>query len=145
MCPAARLDQAGIGAVIWGMSHSPSRNKIFEHLRKQRQIEAAKVIADAKVAADVIAIWNARQASGSAVWFYPTIGAALAASLPWLALKCPACHTVGEIDLRKVDRHPGASLESLIPLLKCSHCPGARFPRLVGLKPDDRHGHAPAR
>jgi hypothetical protein len=32
----------------------------------------------------IVAIWNARQAGGRALWFYPTIGAAIAAGLPWL-------------------------------------------------------------
>jgi hypothetical protein len=49
---------------------------------------------EAKFAGDVIALWNARQAAGEALWFYPTIGAALAAKLPWLALECPACRTI---------------------------------------------------
>ena len=88
---------------------------------------------EANFAADVVAVWNARQAAGHALWFYPTIGAALAAKLPWLALECPACRTIGEIDLRKIDRHPQASISSLLPSLKCSRCPGARFAKLVGL------------
>jgi hypothetical protein len=39
-----------------------------------------KSIADAQ---KIVAIWNARQAGGRALWFYPTIGAAIA-GLPWL-------------------------------------------------------------
>jgi hypothetical protein len=34
-------------------------------------------IADAQ---RIVAIWNARQAGGRAPWFYPTIGAAIAAA-----------------------------------------------------------------
>ena len=32
----------------------------------------------------IVAIWNARQAGGRALWFYPTIEAAIAAGVPWL-------------------------------------------------------------
>jgi hypothetical protein len=49
------------------------------------------------------------------VWFYPTIGAAIAAGLPWLSFSCQACDQFGSIDLRTLDRHPGASISSLIP------------------------------
>ena len=36
-----------------------------------------KTIAEAQ---KIVAIWNARQAGGRALWFYPTIGAAIAAA-----------------------------------------------------------------
>jgi hypothetical protein len=42
---------------------------------------------------------------------------AIAAGLPWLA--CPACQQVGAIDLRTLDRHPGASISSLISSVSC--------------------------
>ena len=32
---------------------------------------------------------------------------------PWLSCLCPGCGVVGEIDLRTIDRHPDASVESL--------------------------------
>jgi hypothetical protein len=47
-----------------------------------------KAIADAQ---EIVGVWNARQAGGRALWFYLTIGAAIAAGLPWLSLSCPAC------------------------------------------------------
>ena len=31
----------------------------------------------------------------------------------------PACQTVGDVDLRKQGRHPGATIASLIPSLPC--------------------------
>jgi len=34
----------------------------------------------------------------------------------------PGCGVVGEIDLRRIDCHPGASIESLIPQLSCQRC-----------------------
>jgi hypothetical protein len=51
--------------------------------------EAKRVEAERKTIAEaekIVAIWNARQAGGRALWFYPTIGAAIAAGLPWPAL-----------------------------------------------------------
>ena len=48
----------------------------------------------------IVAIWNARQAPGRELWFYPTIGAAIAAGFPWLSFSCPACQQVGVVDLR---------------------------------------------
>ena len=76
----------------------------------------------------IVAIWNARQAGGRALWFYPTIGAAIAAGVPWLTFSCPACQQVGAIDLRTLDRHPGASISSLIPSVSCRRCsPNAPF------------------
>jgi hypothetical protein len=59
-------------------------------------------------------IWNARQAGGRALWFYPTIGAAIAAGFPWLPFSRPACTVVGSVDLRRLDRHRGAAISSLI-------------------------------
>jgi hypothetical protein len=66
--------------------------------------EAKRAEAERKAVADaqkIVAIWNARQAGGRALWFYPTIGAAIAAGVPWLTYSCPACQQVGAIDLRR--------------------------------------------
>jgi hypothetical protein len=83
-----------------------------------------KAVADAQ---KIVAIWNARQAGGRELWFYPTIGAAVAAGVPWLTFSCPACGQVGSVDLRTLDRHRGASISSLIPSVSCravlAQCP----------------------
>jgi hypothetical protein len=50
-----------------------------------------KPIAEAE---KIVAIWNARQAGGRALWFYPTIGAAIAAGLPWLRFSWPGVRAV---------------------------------------------------
>ena len=87
-----------------------------------------KAIADAH---KIVAVWNARQAGGRELWFYPTIGAAIAAGVPWLTYSCPACQQVGSIDLRTLDRHPVASISSVIPSVSCRRCsPNAPFARL---------------
>ena len=51
-----------------------------------------------------------------------------------IVLNCPGCQTVGELDLRKTDRHRGATIESLIPALSCTRCqPLPPFVKLIGL------------
>jgi hypothetical protein len=87
---------------------------------KAKRAEAERnAIAEAE---KIVAIWNARQAGGRALWFYPTIGAAIAAGVPWLSFSCPACGQFGSVDLRTLDRHPGASISSLIPSVSCRRC-----------------------
>jgi hypothetical protein len=47
---------------------------------------------------------------------------------------CPGCGTSRAIDLRKVDRHPLASVATLVLGLRCSWCPeSAPMPRILGL------------
>jgi hypothetical protein len=100
-----------------------------ERAAKAKRAEAErKAIAEAQ---KIVAIWNARQAGGRALWFYPTIGAAIATGLPWLSFSCPACGQFGSVDLRTLDRHPGATVSSLIPSVSCRRCsPNALFARL---------------
>lgn len=50
--------------------------------------------------------------------FYPTIGAAIAAGLPWLSFCCSTCEQFVSVDLRTLDRHPGAA--SLISSIAAS-------------------------
>ena len=75
--------------------------------------------AENKTAARLIDLWEARRKRGAEPLFTPSIGAAIRAGRPWLAFYCPGCGVVGEIDLRRVVRHRGASVESLIPDLSC--------------------------
>jgi hypothetical protein len=96
--------------------------------------EANRAEAERKAIVDaqkVVAVWNAWRAGGRALWFYPTIGAAIAAGLPWLSFSCPACGQFGSVDLRTLDRHPGAAISSLIPSVSCRRCsPNAPFAAL---------------
>jgi hypothetical protein len=111
---------------------------------QERERAAAEAAAKAKraeaerravsEAQKIVAIWNARQAGGRELWFYPTIGAAIKAGLPWLSFSCPACGQVGSVDLRTLDQHPRASISSLIPSVSCRRClPNAPFARLTML------------
>jgi hypothetical protein len=87
-----------------------------------------------RTAGRIIDLWDARRARGAEPLFHPTIGGAIRAGRPWLTCYCPGCGVVGEIDLRKLDRHPDASVGSLIPLLSCQRCsPHPPFGKLIGL------------
>ena len=67
--------------------------------------------------------------------FHPTIRAAITAGCLWLDYMCQACCRIGEIDLRQVDRHPDASISSLIQELSCRSCrPNPPFAKLIQLK-----------
>jgi hypothetical protein len=82
----------------------------------------------------IVAIWNSRRAKGRELWFHLRIGGAIAADHPWLMFVCPACQQIGEIDLRKLDRHPNATIESLVLLLRCRRCrPNPPFVKLLAL------------
>ena len=100
--------------------------------------EARRAEAERKAVADaqkIVSIWNARQAGGRELWFYPTIGAAIAAGVPWLTYSCRACHQVGSLDLRTLDRHPSASISSLIPSMSCPNAPFAKLEMLTAERP----------
>ena len=85
-------------------------------------------------AARVIERWNRALASGRDMWRSPTIRAALVAGTPWLEVYCPGCQTIRAIDIRTIDRHPLASVGSLVLGLRCSGCPGpAPMPKIMGL------------
>jgi hypothetical protein len=64
----------------------------------------------------------------------PNRAPAIRPGLPRLSFSCPACQQVGSLDLRTLDRHPGASISSLIPFVSCRRCsPNAPFARLESL------------
>ena len=87
--------------------------------------------ADSKAVVDR---WNEQLAAGRDMLWSPTIRAAMLAGTPWLDVFCPACGTSKAIDLRTIDRHPLASVGTLVLGLRCSWCPGsAPMPKLLGL------------
>jgi hypothetical protein len=78
--------------------------------------------------------WNERLRAGADPDPAPLLGTALAAGFRFLQVTCLDCQTIGEVDLATVDRHPEASLSSLVPSMKCKGCPNSiRMPRLTGL------------
>lgn len=86
-----------------------------------------------RFASRVIDLWSKRLARDAEPLLVPTIGAAVRAGRPWLSFQCPACTMIGEADVRKFDRHPQASIQSLIQMLACPRCPGGPFVKLTGL------------
>ena len=98
---------------------------------------AAKFMADQVAHTEAEAVvdrWNRRLATGRNMLWSPTIQAALLAGTPWLDVFCPGCRTSRAIDLRTIDRHPLASVATLVLGLRCSWCPGsAPMPKLLGL------------
>jgi hypothetical protein len=121
------------------MAHTVSDQK---RLARDREVNAeeiahqtATVREDLEFAGDVVDIWNSRLAAGRELFLSPTIRAAILARKPFLTFYCPACHVTGRVDLRKIDRHRGTSITSLIPELSCRRCkPNAPFVRLTGLE-----------
>jgi hypothetical protein len=82
----------------------------------------------------IVAIWNGRRAKGHKLRFDLTVGVTIATGHPWLTFICPACQQTGEIDLRAIDRHPNATIESPIQSLSCRRCrPNPPFAKLLGL------------
>jgi hypothetical protein len=68
------------------LADGPQTPSTGTRARRPRTAEAAKrAEAERKAIADaqkVVAVWNARRAGGRELWFYPTIGAAIAAGFP---------------------------------------------------------------
>ena len=97
--------------------------------------EAKRTEAERKAIVDaqkIVAIWNARQAGGRALWFYPTIGAAIAARRPvaHATRARPAANAARSTFARSTGTR-GAAISSLIPSVSCRRCsPNAPFARL---------------
>jgi hypothetical protein len=72
------------------------------------------------------------------LWFYPTIGAAIAAGFPWLTFSCPACQ-FGSVDFRTLDRHLGHRSQASFNRLSCRRCsphaPFAKLEMLTAMRP----------
>jgi hypothetical protein len=80
-------------------------------------INAKRKVADAAARAEAKAVierWNEQLTASRDILWSPTIRAALIAGTPWLDVFCPGCGTSRAIDLRKVDRHPLASVATLV-------------------------------
>ena len=86
----------------------------------------------------IIEDWNRRIIEGRPMWSSPSLRAAMVAGYPWLDVWCPGCRTSRAIDIRAIDRHPEASVASLVFGLTCTWCRrNAPMPLLLGLHPSD--------
>jgi hypothetical protein len=85
----------------------------------------------------IVAIWDGRRAKGRELWFHLRhlrSGSPIAAGRPWLSFICPTCHEIREIDLRRLDRHPDAKIQSPVLALSCwRYAPNPPFVKLLGL------------
>ena len=82
----------------------------------------------------VVKRWNSELVACDLSLWSPSIRAALIAGMPWIEVLCPACATIGAVNLSLIDRHPEAGVASLVLGLTCSRCgPYAPMPRLLGL------------
>jgi hypothetical protein len=97
--------------------------------RKRKADEATQAAneADREAALRIVEHWNAER---SVLWSQ-TIRCATTAGTPWLDIYCPGCRTSRAIDIRTIDRHPLASVGSLVLGLRCSWCPGSSTPMPV--------------
>jgi hypothetical protein len=108
----------------------PNRGPSAAELMRRRAAEEAA----RDEATNVVARWNRALSAGRGALWSPTIRCAVAAGTPWLDVYCPGCRTSRAIDIRTIDRHPLASVGSLVLGLRCSLCPGsAPMPVLTGL------------
>src|SRR5215472_10056626 len=110
--------------------HDPPRS---ERLAARMRADAAEKAARDE-AVRVVEQWNAAIAAGHGAMWSPTLRCAIVAERPWLDVHCPGCSTGRAIDIRTVDRHPFATVNSLVIGLRCSMCrDGAPMPELRGL------------
>ena len=121
------------------MAHTKSHRKLASEMReaqlKKEQRETPRRARLKMETTLAVAAFNVQVLTQSPLTFYPTIGAAIAARRFFVVCECPACGQRGSIDLRNIDRHPGASIESLIPMLSSQRCsPHAPLAKIVGLR-----------
>jgi hypothetical protein len=51
--------------------------------------------------------------------FSPSIGAVITAGYWFLRVRCPACRTTGDVDLRTLDWHRGAASLAMFTAIRC--------------------------
>ena len=108
------------------------RTRTFDMIAAMRREAADR--AKREDAARVVERWNKTIAAGRDIWWSPTIRAAIVAGMPWADVDCPGCRTSRAIDLRTIDRHPLASVGSLVLGMRCTWCSGAApMPKITGL------------
>jgi hypothetical protein len=122
------------------MAHTISERRRLERLKeldpkgwRQRQERPRR---EARHAKRIVELWNKRAQAGRPMSFYPTVRTALLAGTAVLEVLCPACQSIGTVDLRDLDVHPGAPISSVVRRLSCRRCcPNPPFAKPVGLRP----------
>jgi hypothetical protein len=102
--------------------------------RLEREVETHEAETQRALCASAVTRWNSEMRKRRRPRYSPMIGVALDARFYFLDVYCPGCRQSKQIDLRKLDRHPQTTLETLIPSLSCRNCqPNPPFARLVAL------------
>ena len=96
------------------MAHSISERRMRERIRALAPEIGRQLRREARHARRIVELWNKRAERGLKPSFFPTIETALRAEMPILDVLCPACQTVGSVDIRKLDCHRGMAISSLI-------------------------------
>jgi hypothetical protein len=120
------------------MAHTLSERRLKERLKeldpkgwRERQERPRREALHAK---RIVDLWNKRAQAGRPVSFYPTVKTALLAGTAVLEVLCPACQSIGRVDLRDLDIHPSAPISGVIRRLSCRRCcPNPPFAKPVGL------------
>jgi hypothetical protein len=106
-------------------SHRPSGEELKRMWAEREKRQAAEEAAR-KDALQIVERRNHALSAGRGELWSPTIRAAVLAGMPWLDVYCPGCRTSRAIDIRSLDRHPLASVGSLVLGLRCPWCRGCR-------------------
>lgn len=102
--------------------------------RLERAVETHEAETHRALCVSAVTRWNAEMRKGRRPRYSPMLGVALDARFYFLDVHCPGCRQRKQIDLRKLDRHPQTTLETLIPSLSCRNCqPDPPFARLIAL------------
>ena len=107
-----------------GMTPSARKQHQMElEARERARLELLEATKHKRAAAKrVMAMWNAALTAGWRTIFYPSVGTALVTGCHWLHVVCPACRQMGEVDLRRVDIHPNASIGTVVRAMSCKRC-----------------------
>lgn len=117
---------------------SKGRTQVFQEKfdDQQRQWERAErwIKLARRDSCYAVAQFNGRIHSPIPQIIWPTFRALWYAERYYIGTFCPACKQEGCLDIGKVDWHPEATINVLIPQFKCVRCgPGAPLPTITGL------------
>ncbi len=106
--------------------------------RRNDEIRAtiARMHRDREAVSDALAtveLFNSRRAANKAVWFWPTIEAALVTKHHWLVIACDSCGTTIDLDLRVKRRSPVAPIQIAHDDVRCPRCNGHGRTRIASL------------
>lgn len=112
----------------------PERYRRPHHHERVQAVERMqRAWAAEREAVLVVRQFNAVFSAKGAVWFWPTIAAALASKHHWLVVVCDACGIVVDLDLRVKPRDPEASIRVALRDVRCPRCNGHGRPRIIAL------------